>query len=741
MPEKDNSVPLAPSEKASDLLLEEKAEHLCHSSGVAAAVNAVIATLLYLSLPEPRADWLWSILIVSALRFGLYLRCKEPAKERRQYLFRYRIALVVIALQGIAWGFSSLVLYPTYPVSHRLYLLAVLIGLTGGSVLTLTPSFTAFAMFVAPAITPLVYLLIVEETDIFRNIGFMGLIYVMAVHAIARKINLSALEQNATRQKLERANAQLNTYKNELETLVAERTRDLQLSEERYRDSFEKAVVGMAVQDLDGRFIRTNSAFQKILGFSADELAQMTFLEVTHPEDREGCRNHYQDAIDRSESEVTLEKRYLRKTGEIVEAMISYRVVRNGQGRPQYAVAQIMDISERKQIEREQVRLNERLRQSQKMEAIGTLAGGIAHDFNNILAAILGYTQLAQYRLADHPKEKATLDGVIKAANRAKQLVQQILVFGRQREERHEQIELGPVVQEALDLLRSTISATISIQSFIDPQALTILGDPHLIQQVVINLGTNAYHAVRDMQGTIKVRVEPVNISPQNSAQHPDLPLGDYAQLTVEDSGTGMPPEVRLRIFEPFFTTKKQGEGTGMGLAVVYGIVQNHGGMIEVESSEGSGTIFRLYFPLSDGGQEKNAEDQAGLQLGSERILFVDDEAPLASLGKLTLEALGYQVTATTSPVEALEIFRNNADYFDLVISDQSMPEMSGDQLVREILQIRPDIPVVLCTGFSSAVDKTTARELGARALLFKPIDQAFLARALREILDADSEG
>jgi len=268
-----------------------------------------------------------------------------------------------------------------------------------------------------------------------------------------------------------------------------------------------------------------------------------------------------------------------------------------------------------------------------------------------------------------------------------------------------------------------------------------ILGDPHLLQQVVINLCTNAYHAVRDQNGTIRVRVDAVKISPQEAARHPDLPPGDYAQLTVADNGTGMPPPVRSRIFEPFFTTKKQGEGTGMGLAVVYGIMQNHGGVIEVESNEGSGTTFRLYFPLSVGGLQKNSEEPVGLLYGNERILFVDDEAMLARLGKSTLEALGYHATATTSAFEALELFRDHADDFDLVFTDQSMPEMSGDQLAREILRIRPEMPIVLYTGYSSTVDATMAQELGVSALLYKPIEQNILARTIREILDARPEG
>lgn len=724
------------TDDVSDILLYEKAKHLCSSSGTAAVVNTSIAVILYISLPASRSDWLWTILVASALRFGLFLWSKNTSKHIRRISLQYKVALAIIALQGTAWGGASLVLYSSLSVSHRFYLIAVLAGLTGGSILTLAPSFAAFSAFVTPSLCPLLIVFIFSSTDIFRNIGFMGFVYVLAIHIVARKINNSAIDQVSSHKKLERAYKELNTYKNDLEEIVSERTRDLKLSEERYRDSFEKAVVGMAVMGPESEFIRTNPAFQDMLGYSENELAKKAFSGVIVSKDRCLWNEQFRNAVDGRSSDVILETRCLKKSGDIAEAMVSFRIVRDVDGSPLHFIAQIQDISERKRIERDQILLNEKLRQSQKMEAVGTLAGGIAHDFNNILAAILGYAELARLRLADRPKEQQPLDEVVKAANRAKNLVQQILVFSHKREEKRGPIKIDVVVKEALNLIRQTIPSTIPIHVALDPQIGTIQADPTQIHQVVINLCTNAYHAVRDTHGEIEVRLKPVEIDPQLSKQNPGLRFGTYAQLTIKDTGAGMTPSVRSRVFEPFFTTKKQGEGTGMGLAVVYGIIQSHKGFIEVESEVGVGTTFRVSFPLLIGVESEVPDTRESLPRGSERILFVDDESMLARLGKITLETLGYQATSTSSANEALEMFSRNPDGYDLIISDQSMPGMSGAQLAQELMHIRPDIPIVLCTGYSDSVDADKAKALGVKAFLQKPIEQKTLAVTIREILD-----
>lgn len=396
-----------------------------------------------------------------------------------------------------------------------------------------------------------------------------------------------------------------------------------------------------------------------------------------------------------------------------------------------------VEITERMVADKEKTNLEEQLRQSQKMEAIGTLAGGIAHDFNNILAAIIGYAQLTRRKFADDTKEKRNLGEVLKAAERGKQLVQQILMFSRKSEGGKEQVQISTVVEEALKLLRQTIPATTPIHATITPQAGIILADATQIHQIVMNLCTNAYHAVRDVNGAIDIRLDAIELDQQRALQFSDLPPGAYARLVIKDTGTGMPAAIKSRIFEPFFTTKRQGEGTGMGLAVVYGIIHNLGGAIEVKSEVGEGTIMHVLLPMSLGEEVELQDVQESLQSGSERILFVDDESMLATLGKEILDELGYHVTATTSAKNALKMFNQAPSSYDLIISDQSMPEISGADLAKAMMHVRPDIPIILCTGYSETIDADRARALGIKAFLMKPIDQNTLASTIREVLDA----
>lgn len=397
------------------------------------------------------------------------------------------------------------------------------------------------------------------------------------------------------------------------------------------------------------------------------------------------------------------------------------------------------EILERQIADKENSKLEDQLRQSQKMEAVGTLAGGIAHDFNNILAAIIGYTQLTRMKLADRVKERKNLDEVLIAADRAKDLVEQILVFSRKGEITHEPIQISIVVSEVIRLLRQTIPASIPIQVAIDSQTGMVVADSTQIHQIVMNLCTNAYHAVRDVNGEIAICLESVHVDHQIVLKYPHMKPGDYALLTIRDTGTGMSPAVLSRIFEPFYTTKKQGEGTGMGMAVVYGIIQNHGGFIEVESKVSTGTTFQVFLPLLSDEVSAKSMTCNDLQYGRERILFVDDDLALANLGRETLEVLGYRVTATSSAFEALEIFRQNFMDFDLVITDQAMPELSGDKLAKELLQIRSDIPIILCTGYSESMDAGRAKDIGISEYLLKPIHQVTLSNTIRQIFDVNT--
>ena len=398
------------------------------------------------------------------------------------------------------------------------------------------------------------------------------------------------------------------------------------------------------------------------------------------------------------------------------------------------------DITYRKKYDKKQRRLQSRLAQSQKMEAIGTLAGGIAHDFNNILAAIVGYTQLASAGLPADSSAQPKLDQVLKASRRAGDLVYQILAFSRGSKQTYQTFQMALIVKEAVKLLRSTIPSTIEIQQNIRTGGM-VAADPTQIHQIVMNLCTNAYHAMREAGGTLGVFLEEANLNAPFGPDEPEPEPGAYLKLTVSDTGHGIPESIRKRIFEPYFTTKTQGDGTGLGLATVHGIVKNHGGWINVESDPGNGSTFHVYFPkvVTADTSEKKEQKETPIA-GPGRILFVDDESGLTSLTKELLDGLGFEVTAYDNPLAALEAFHAGPDRFDMVITDMTMPKMTGLDLAREIMKIRPEIGVILCTGYSEQITPEKVRAAGIRKLMMKPVDIRELAGTIRSILNGSDD-
>jgi signal transduction histidine kinase len=391
-------------------------------------------------------------------------------------------------------------------------------------------------------------------------------------------------------------------------------------------------------------------------------------------------------------------------------------------------------ISERKRLEAQ-------LRQAQKMEAIGTLAGGIAHDFNNILTAILGYTELALDDIGKDSHAWSYLREVRKAGLRAKTLVQQILTFSRRTEQPRMLVHLPVLIEEALVLLRASLPSTIEIHQAITQDVGPVLADPTQLHQVLLNLCANAAHAMRETGGRLEVRLEAAEVDEQVTAQQPELQPGPYVCITVTDTGHGMTPDVMERIFEPFFTTKAPGEGTGMGLALVHGIITNHGGTVLVASAVGQGTTFTVYLPCSaDLGQDQVSQEGSLLTdvpTGAERVLLVDDEVTLVHLGEALLRRLGYEVVVCTSSTEALEVFRAAPQRFDVVITDQTMPHMTGEKFAQALRRLQPDIPIILCTGFSHGMHAERAQELGIDAFLMKPLAMQDLAQTIRQVIAA----
>ena len=372
------------------------------------------------------------------------------------------------------------------------------------------------------------------------------------------------------------------------------------------------------------------------------------------------------------------------------------------------------------------------------MEAIGTLAGGIAHDFNNILAAIIGYTEMALTDVSESSVTRHYLEQVLNAGQRAKDLVKQILASSRQQQSQERlPVEIAPVITEALKLLRASLPTTIEIRQHIVSGTDVALADPTEIHQVLVNLCTNAAHAMEERGGVLEVRLDEMTVDSDAAAALAELTPGPYLRLTVSDTGHGMDATTLERIFDPYFTTKELGRSTGLGLTVVHGIVKRHQGAITVNSEPGVGTSFHAYFPKAESGtaKEVNGERKSILK-GTERILFVDDEETLVEMEKSMLDWLGYEVSATTSSVEALELFRTQPNRFDIVITDYTMPHMTGVDLAKEMLRIRPDIPVILCTGFSERITEEKAREMGIRESLMKPYGLRTLAEVTRRAID-----
>jgi signal transduction histidine kinase/DNA-binding response OmpR family regulator len=384
--------------------------------------------------------------------------------------------------------------------------------------------------------------------------------------------------------------------------------------------------------------------------------------------------------------------------------------------------------------------LLQNLQQSQKMEAIGTLASGIAHDFNNILGAVIGYTELALLNIQNENDSREKLSKVLTASERAKALIHQILAFSRQSEEERKPVQISHIVKEVLQFMRASLPATIEIRKDIDDNIETILADPVQIHQIFMNLCTNAHHAMKASGGVLDVRLVSVDIGPDCAAVHPGLKPGPHVRITVKDTGHGMDRATLTKIFDPYFTTKEKGLGTGLGLAVVHGIVQKHGGVISVTSEPGNGTAFDLYFPVI---QEKAAaisKAPEDLPTGNEHILLIDDEQTLVDMGREMLEYLGYTVETRTSSVDALAHFRLNPARFDLVVTDLTMPNKTGDKLAEELLRMRPDIPVVICTGYCEEMMEERFKAVGIRALVMKPILLSKIAIAIREVLDKKPE-
>ncbi len=492
-------------------------------------------------------------------------------------------------------------------------------------------------------------------------------------------------------------------------------------------------------KDVHYRYLGCNTAFERFMGIRREDFIGKTVDEVWPGDLAAQYRQSDKDFLEGPNPRTQVISGVLEGAdGTRYDVLFHKAAFRNCNGSIGGIISIVEDLTERKQAEQERLRVEGQLRQAQKMEALGTMAGGIAHDFNNILSIIIGNTEIALWKTEKGDSKAQSMRMVLSAAQRATELVQQILTFSRRHEPEKKAVQFAQVVGEALKMIRASVPSTIEIKQNITSKAM-VLADETQLHQVILNLCSNAAHAMQEHGGVLEVGLTDVThdggTSPNSSQAH--VP-GAYVQLIVKDMGIGMEPEVLNRIFDPFFTTKEQGAGTGLGLAVAHGIVKSHNGTIEVESQPGEGTTFRICMPVVVDISKLVAEGETLLPQGRERILVVDDEPELAMVCRQMLEYLGYEAQAHTSSVEALRVFRLLLPEkpFDLVLTDLTMPHLTGVDLARNLLQLQPDLPIVLCTGFSEKITMTRAKGVGIQEVLTKPFAIQTLATTIRRALD-----
>ncbi|WP_166618203.1 ATP-binding protein [Paraburkholderia madseniana] len=531
---------------------------------------------------------------------------------------------------------------------------------------------------------------------------------------------------------------------------LARVNRQLQSSQQHWRVVFENAPAGIMLLRPHGYYLSANPAFQRMIGYTAAELAELTAADISHPDDIELTQRFIDQLMRGEHDSLRFEKRYLHRDGHVVwtdmnVARLTVSTESPDRSSPQLedvVVATVEDVTQRREDEAARRQLESQLRQSQKLEALGTFAGGIAHDFNNILGAILGYGERALDAIEEGTPERRYIEQVLNAGDRARSLVERILTFSRSGITTRMPVHLQPVVMETIELLKVRLPETVQLEVRLDARDAFVAGDPAHMHQVVMNLCSNAIHAMPD-GGTLRVELALQHLDTPRSLSHGAVGSGEFVRLTVRDTGVGISPDLLERIFNPFFTTRKAGEGTGLGLSLVEGIVREYSGAVDVRSVVGAGTHFDVYLPVIDAVAVSVSRHEAALPHGDgQTVLLVDDEEALVALGEEVLAELGYEPIGFVSSEAAWQAFSASPQRFDAVITDQTMPGITGLELATRIRAARPDVPVILASGYSNAALERDAKAAGIADVLRKPLRQADLAWAMnRALSQRDNEG
>jgi PAS domain S-box-containing protein len=736
-------------------------ENTAISVGVTVAVASVLSYLQWSVIPHAVVlGWLAYMLSVSLARFGLWQFYRKLA--RLQTIRAWDIqCLIGVGLAAGGWGAAGIILYPKDHLTNQLFLAFVLGGMMVGAASVLAARVAAFAVFIVLTGLPTSLRLLFQTDHVHVAMGRLAVLYTITTLIMAWRVHLTIL-----------SSLQLWFENQDLLTSV-------QKGERRVELALFGADLGLWDWNVQTGEVFWDQQWAAMLGYGPGEImpALQTWEQLVHTEDRTqmhlalrehlGGRQPFYESEHRMRTksgewkwilsrgkvvtrdldsrpiriigthrDVTEDKRTedaLRQSHEALESRVQERTAELHQ-----AVTLLREeISERKRAEQERARIEAHLQNAQKLEAIGILARGIAHDFNNILTSIIGYTHLAVDELPRDSPARNHLAQVVKAGERAADLVRRLLVFSRKDDESAKPVEIGPVVVETLQLLRASIPSSIDFRQEIDRNCGYVPANPTLIHQVVMNLCTNAYQAMQGSVGCLEVTLAPIEVDRSRSTAPVGLPDGPYVKLTVSDTGSGISAEVAERVFEPFFTTKDVGHGTGLGLSVVHGVVSRCGGLATFESLPGTGTSFYVYLPRVPADRRSAEEAPRPAPRGTGHVLFVDDEESIVQLGSRMLRDLGYVVTAETSSLRAFDLFTSGADSFDLVISDFTMPKMTGGEFIGKLREVRPDIPAILISGFhDEAIPVEQAGGIDWVERVKKPFTRSDLALAIRRALD-----